>query len=137
MLAAENPCAQHQRRYENDNLRAGESANAVDVEQRDHFTFGAGRRVCPGLNVAERSLYLGIAQMLWALDFALAKDEAGNEIPVDVNAMTGGIVARPKPFKCSITVRDESRKKLAKDAWSDCKKVLEKLPDGIRSTQYV
>ncbi|KAK5116824.1 hypothetical protein LTR85_009084 [Meristemomyces frigidus] len=124
-------------RYANDHLRAGESVSAVDVEARDHFTFGAGRRACPGLNVAERSLYLGIAQMLWALDFAHEKDAAGNDIPVDVNAMTGGIVARPKPFQCEITVRDEGRKKLAKDAWAECEKMLQGLPNGMRSTQYV
>lgn len=124
-------------RYEEDHLRAGESATAVDVDQRDHFTFGAGRRVCPGLNVAERSLYLGMAQMLWALEFGHSRDAKGDTIPVDVNAVTQGIVCRPKPFECDIRPRSEGRARMAKEAWERELERLRELPDGVLSTQYV
>ncbi|KAK4545116.1 hypothetical protein LTR36_003667 [Oleoguttula mirabilis] len=55
-------------RYESDHTSALQSINSADVNKRDHFAFGAGRRICPGYNVAERSLALAIMRMLWAFD---------------------------------------------------------------------
>ena len=33
--------------------------------KRDNFNFDAGRRLCQGVHVAERSLFLGISRILW------------------------------------------------------------------------
>lgn len=55
--------------------------------------------MCPGLNVAERSLFLGIARMLWAFNITKAKDANGNEIPIDRDAIEVSQSACPKPFK--------------------------------------
>lgn len=30
--------------------------NVADPYERDHFSYGAGRRVCPGIHVAEKSM---------------------------------------------------------------------------------
>lgn len=76
------------------------------------FHFGAGRRVCPGLNVAERSLFLGIAQMLWAFDFSHALDASGKAIPVSTDTVTQGIICRPVPFQKKLTERDPARTKM-------------------------
>ena len=35
---------------------------------KGHTSFGHGRRICPGLNLAERSLAVSIAQIFWAFD---------------------------------------------------------------------
>lgn len=35
-------------RYEKDNLSLYDSTSNPDATKRDHFTFGAGRRICPG-----------------------------------------------------------------------------------------
>ena len=45
-----------------------QSINAKDVSERDHFAFGAGRRICPGYHVAERSLAIAIMRILWAFE---------------------------------------------------------------------
>ncbi|KAL1999237.1 hypothetical protein VTN02DRAFT_4837 [Thermoascus thermophilus] len=123
-------------RYKNDFLRAQESATLSDPYQRDHFTFGAGRRVCPGLNIAERSLFLGIAYMLWAFDFSHALDENGKPIPVSTEAVTQGIVCRPKPFPLRLTERDPRKTKMVLKAWDNAKELLSRYPEGIKSTQY-
>jgi cytochrome P450 len=140
-------------RYKNDLLRAQESATQMDPYQRDHFTvsstrasivvdsltllqFGAGRRVCPGLNIAERSLFLGIAYMLWAFDFSHALDEQGNPIPVSTEAVTQGIVCRPKPFPLKLTERDPKKTAMVLKAWDNAKELLSRYPEGIKSTQY-
>ncbi|KAK3088937.1 hypothetical protein LTR53_019896, partial [Teratosphaeriaceae sp. CCFEE 6253] len=41
-------------RYKDDRLNLYDSAVNPDAARRDQFTFGAGRRICPGMHVAER-----------------------------------------------------------------------------------
>ncbi|MCJ1448190.1 MAG: hypothetical protein MMC23_008704 [Stictis urceolatum] len=53
-------------RYTKSTQTMFEAAMNPDVSQRDHFTFGAGRRLCPGIHIAEQSLFLAIASILWA-----------------------------------------------------------------------
>jgi cytochrome P450 len=43
-----------------------EAAYNADASKCDQHTFGAGPRICPGLYVAERSLFLGISRLVWA-----------------------------------------------------------------------
>ncbi|KAL1885084.1 hypothetical protein Plec18167_001741 [Paecilomyces lecythidis] len=123
-------------RYKNDFLRAQESATLSDPYQRDHFTFGAGRRVCPGLNIAERSLFLGIAYMLSAFSFEHALDENGKPIPVSTEAVTQGIVCRPVPFQYKLVERDPAKTKMVLKAWDNAKGLLSRYPEGIKSIQY-
>lgn len=123
-------------RYKDDFLRAQESATLNDPYKRDHFTFGAGRRVCPGLNIAERSLFLGIAYMLWAFSFEHAVNEKGEKIPVSTEAVTQGIVCRPEPFPLKLVERGPARTQKVLKAWENAKELLQTYPEGIRSTQY-
>lgn len=122
-------------RYKNDFLRAQESAALQDSSKRDHYTFGAGRRVCPGLNIAERSLFLGIAYMLWAFSFEHAVDHKGNKIPVSED-VTQGIVCRPVPFQLKLVERDTARTAKVLKAWDNAKELLNTYPDGINTTKY-
>jgi hypothetical protein len=122
-------------RYKDDLLRAQESAALQDPAKRDHYTFGAGRRVCPGLNIAERSLFLGIAYMLWAFSFEHAVDENGEKIPV-TEEVTQGIVCRPVPFKLKLVERDRTRTAKVLKAWDNAKDLLSTYPGGINSTKY-
>lgn len=45
-----------------------EYAAMPDPYDRDHFTFGAGRRMCPGARFAENNLALLLANVLWAFE---------------------------------------------------------------------
>jgi hypothetical protein len=85
-------------------LTAGECAAHPDVSKRDHFSFGGGRRICPGLHVAERSIYLNLARLLWGFDLRQAKDADGNLIPIDfsIDGLMPGALSNVKPFKCCI-----------------------------------
>ena len=47
---------------------------------QNYSSFGFGRRICPGQNIAERSLYIQIAKIAWSCDIAQKKDAAGNNI---------------------------------------------------------
>lgn len=50
-------------RYLNDSLTEAESMAQPDANLRDHFTFGAGRRNCPGVHIAHNSLFINIARL--------------------------------------------------------------------------
>jgi cytochrome P450 family 619 len=88
-------------------------ANTANPEDRDHYTYGFGRRICSGMYIAERSLFTSFSKLLWAFDITTQTDDAGKPIPVDTDPMTGytdGIIVLPKPFKASIKVRSEKRR---------------------------
>ncbi|KOC17629.1 putative cytochrome P450 [Aspergillus flavus AF70] len=55
-------------RYTDDHTTTMQSVSSVDVTKRDHFAFGAGRRICPGYHVAKRSLAIAIMRILWAFE---------------------------------------------------------------------
>lgn len=55
-------------RYIDFPLTAQEAARASDPELRDHYAYGAGRRICAGMYVAEPSIFLLAARFLWAFD---------------------------------------------------------------------
>ena len=79
-------------------IKAGETTQASEARNRV-WTFGAGRRVCPGQHLAENSLSIAIMRMLWAFDISKERDEDGNEIPIDPAAITQGIIVCPLPFR--------------------------------------
>ncbi|KAK7055282.1 cytochrome P450 [Favolaschia claudopus] len=65
------------------------------------FQFGFGRRVCPGLHVASKSLFINTALMLWS--FRILPDE---KKPIDTMAFTNTANTHPLPF----SVRFEPRR---------------------------
>jgi cytochrome P450 len=62
---------------------APEYLTASDPVARDHYAYGNGRRVCPGIHLGERNIFLGICKLLWAFEFKKAVDENGNPIETD------------------------------------------------------
>src|SRR5271170_3919332 len=89
-------------RYVHHELTSGEYAVHPDVSKRDHFGFGGGRRICPGMHVAERSVFLNLASLLWGFNIEYARDENGEIIPVDDtwNGLVPGALSNAIPFKC-------------------------------------
>ncbi|KAI1855449.1 hypothetical protein JX266_000314 [Neoarthrinium moseri] len=93
-----------------------------DVSQRDQFALGAGRRICPGIHVADRSLYLSISRLLWAFDFKRPLDSNGKDVVPDPTQVTQGFLASPPPFKAVITPRDADRAKIIRHHWETAKR---------------
>ncbi|EHY61263.1 hypothetical protein HRR90_009033 [Exophiala dermatitidis] len=104
-------------------LPAASYLNIADPNQRDHFSYGAGRRVCPGVHVAEKSLYLNIARVVWAFNISKKLDKDGKEIEPNA-AMVPGWMTIPQPFECAITVRSEKKRELIDQIWADAKRNL-------------
>ncbi|KAG2156969.1 cytochrome P450 [Suillus clintonianus] len=68
-------------------------ADGEFTETMNLFSFGFGRRACPGLHVAKRSVYIAVAIVFWS--FTLEEDPSN---PIDDTAFTPGIVSHQKPF---------------------------------------
>ncbi|KAH9892379.1 cytochrome P450 [Xylariomycetidae sp. FL2044] len=84
---------------------------------QNYSCFGFGRRICPGMNIAERSLHILTARILWAFEFAKKRDAAGREIHVPEYDYVSGFNTQPKPFQFSLKVRDEHRRRVLEEAW--------------------
>ncbi|KIK33988.1 hypothetical protein CY34DRAFT_813222 [Suillus luteus UH-Slu-Lm8-n1] len=57
------------------------------------FSFGFGRRACPGVHIARRSVYIAVAFMFWS--FTVLEDP---NKPIDDTAFTPGVVSHQMPF---------------------------------------
>jgi len=73
-------------------------------EPDTNVMFGFGRRICPGKELADLSLFVSFSMILSVFDISKAKDEYGKDIEVK-NEWTAGLISRPKDFKCRITPR--------------------------------
>jgi hypothetical protein len=77
--------------------------------------FGFGRRICPGLESAERSLFIQISHIAWACSLAWKKDENGIPITVSVNDYTPGSATAPKTFPFVAMHRGAERVRLLQE----------------------
>ncbi|KAF8632718.1 hypothetical protein AX15_001715 [Amanita polypyramis BW_CC] len=69
-------------------------------EDLKNFSFGFGRRVCPGQHVANASVLLNTALLLWA--FNIREDPSS---PLDSMALRASFIAGPLPFNVNFEPR--------------------------------
>lgn len=100
-----NPAEFQPERYENHPFLAPEYAASRDWTKRDHYGYGAGRRICPGIHLAERNLLIGTAQLLWAFDFREKKDGVNDSSPL--TGYSEGFLHCANSFDCAIEPRSE------------------------------
>src|SRR5882724_7901552 len=102
-------------RYLSKPLPAADYVNTNNGYDRDHFTYGAGRRVCPGIHVAERSLFINVVRTLWG--FNLEKESGPSGEPLEPpTAMIRGFLSVPVKFKCKMIPRSAQHEKVMRDA---------------------
>ncbi|KAF8488636.1 cytochrome P450 [Russula emetica] len=78
----------------------------IETNQAGHVTFGSGRRICVGKDLANESLFMATVRILWALILERPQDENGEKCPLDIDTIVdGGIVYRPVPYDCVVTPR--------------------------------
>ncbi|KAF4606963.1 hypothetical protein EYR38_001018 [Pleurotus pulmonarius] len=80
---------------------------------RDSLPFGAGRRICPGAEMASRNIAMNAINLLWAFNFS--KDASGT-CTMDLENYLPGMEFALKQFTCNIEVRSEARASLIKRA---------------------
>ncbi|EMC98771.1 hypothetical protein BAUCODRAFT_120072 [Baudoinia panamericana UAMH 10762] len=118
---------------------SAEYANSADPGKRDHFAYGNGRRLCPGIHLAERNLFHVVSKMLWAFDIEMAVDtKTGQPIVPDSSVETGfreGLTLSAKDFPITLNVRSEARRNAIDEAFlAACRDVFAKYDDTDLST---
>ncbi|KAJ7720444.1 cytochrome P450 [Mycena metata] len=84
----------------------GQLKPALADTKDGHVSYGFGRRLCVGRHVANSSLFIDIACLLWAVHIRPEQDAHGEPIlPSESESINDGLVVRPIPFKCSIAPR--------------------------------
>ncbi|KAK8118834.1 uncharacterized protein PG998_003460 [Apiospora kogelbergensis] len=129
-------------RFLGDDQNAAEAAANPDVSKRDHFVFGAGRRICVGMHIAERSLFLSMSMILWGLRIEKAVAPDGSEITPDPSNLTQGFLVHPVAFPTKLTARSAEHTQTIREEWKHCETLLDinqqwkEVPKGMKFSTY-
>ncbi|KAL4811050.1 cytochrome P450 [Aspergillus unguis] len=103
----------------------GTKSSMESTEQRKtSYGWGAGRRICSGQKLAEASLKINIAKLVWAFDIEM------DESPPDASIETGyegGFLVCPKRFPVRITPRSELHAAIVKREFEGLKGFFERF----------
>ncbi|KAF8598008.1 cytochrome P450 [Ceratobasidium sp. AG-I] len=80
--------------------------------------FGFGRRSCPGVHLAEASLFITIATLLAIFDIRPVYDADGTPRSPKGEMIQSLTISHPLPFECTITPRSDRHCQLLRE-WSD------------------
>ncbi|KAH9059152.1 cytochrome P450 [Lactarius vividus] len=84
--------------------KEGQVKMLMDGREEGHVSFGYWRRLCPGRFVAEGTLGIDFATLLWAIRFERPED-AGGELDMHAFAPSGIAISYPVPFECKAIPR--------------------------------
>lgn len=105
-------------RYLDHPLYSSDYAAMTDPSRRDHFTFSTGRRTCPGARLAENSLTIALAGMLWAFEIRPGLvDGVETEVDMSDDAYLDTGFTLPKPFAARFLPWSEERLQIVKEQW--------------------
>ncbi|KAM5465548.1 hypothetical protein MauCBS54593_006323 [Microsporum audouinii] len=90
---------------------------------KTHFNFGAGRRICPGMHVAEANMFITLANILWAFDIRPPLAADGRELRLDTSddAFEPGANTVPLPFPVRFISRNDQRAEIVRADWKNAK----------------
>lgn len=90
------------------------------------------------MHIADRSVFLAIARLLWAFDFQRVVDpETKREVVPDMNDLADGVMMSPNPFPADIRPRSAFKAECLREEWGKMLKVLDEqkqwkeIPHGL------
>jgi hypothetical protein len=89
----------------------------VHPNLQGYSAFGFGRRICPGLNIAERSLNILTARIAWACNISKKIDANGTEIDVPWYDYNTGFNVQPNWFPFDLEPR-RGRDQIVEKEWT-------------------
>ena len=109
-------------RYINHTKYAAEYAAMGDPYERDHFAFGAGRRICPGSRLAENTLTLALANILWAFEIkpptvVVDGKEQDAQMRLSDDVFDDVPLRSARPFKARFLPRSADRLRIIEENW--------------------
>ncbi|CAH0046648.1 unnamed protein product, partial [Clonostachys solani] len=105
-------------RYLDDKYTTAESVNLADGNARDHFAYGAGRRICSGMHLAQNSLYINMARTLWGFNIKCGNDENGVPIKPVLKTEPGFLMV-PARFHAVLEPRSQKHADIIDKAWKE------------------
>ncbi|OJJ88364.1 uncharacterized protein ASPGLDRAFT_41930 [Aspergillus glaucus CBS 516.65] len=114
----ENPFEFMPERYLDHPLYSSDYAAISDPYKRDHFTFSTGRRTCPGARLAENSLDIALAGIMWAFEIRPPLVD-GVEVEMDLgeDAYLDAGFTIPKPFVARFIPWSPEKLEVIKKQW--------------------
>ncbi|KAI0433347.1 putative cytochrome P450 oxidoreductase [Xylaria sp. FL1042] len=112
-------------RYKDHPLLAPEYVARGDWTKRDHYGYGVGRRICPGMHLAERNMLISVAKLIWAFKFEAQTGSDGSPVRIDADPVTGyhnGFLYCPKAYGCRPVVRSERIRETVLREFSEAEK---------------
>ncbi|KAH0841493.1 putative Cytochrome P450 oxidoreductase [Fonsecaea pedrosoi] len=109
-------------RFINDAQSSFEASQNPDVTKRDHFTFGAGRRICAGIHLADVTTFLAVSRLLWGFDITPAPGQTSLPDPL---LRTAGLVSMPLPFPARFEPRSPAKADKIKQMWNEARQLLD------------
>ncbi|KAJ7202055.1 cytochrome P450 [Mycena pura] len=100
-------------------------------DMRPNFPFGVGRRICPGIHLAQNSININAMNLVWAFDFKTDTDASGNPIEVDTFDYQKGILTGPNPFRCKITPRSVEKAEIIEREFLEAADTFSKFESGL------
>ena len=73
--------------------------------RRTNYTFGAGRRVCLGIESAKKSFLVGMAKFLWAFEVHPREPERGVDLSIDTGFISD-LTLKVKNLDIVVKLRD-------------------------------
>jgi cytochrome P450 len=102
-----------------------ETNSESDIPRRQTYAFGAGRRICAGQRMAENSMMMSMAKLVWAFDISPI-----GEGLLDTSMKTAwkdAILTGPQEVPLNFKVRGESRKQIIEGEWERANTFLKKF----------
>ncbi|KAJ6571812.1 cytochrome P450 [Mycena capillaripes] len=97
----------------------------MDIDFRDNFLFGSGRRICPGQYFARATMQLTAMRLTWTFKFQSTVDaQTGLPVERDLNFYAPEFVVRPRPFKCVIQPRSPQHRGVVMHASDGAQSIL-------------
>lgn len=96
--------------------------------------FGFGRRVCTGQHIAQNSLFINIARLLWAFNIEHAY-ENGEKIDIDPLRFSQGFNSRPLEFQACFRARSPSRRSVIERAHFESEKDIDLILDEVEKAK--
>ncbi|KAJ7781604.1 cytochrome P450 [Mycena metata] len=70
-----------------------------------NFCWGFGRRICPGMHLADASIFISCAMALAVFDISKCVENGKVVVPIHEN--TTGTISHPVAFRCAVSPRSE------------------------------
>ncbi|KAL0059527.1 hypothetical protein AAF712_013726 [Marasmius tenuissimus] len=100
-----------------------QSDGSKSGKKRDHFSFGWGRRFCIGSHIAEGSLFIAIARIIWGFNLYGPKDSSTGATqvpdPWDEDNFSSGVAMSALPFNVAFEVRSFKHEEVIENAFRD------------------